>query len=57
MSGGSDHAVALGPGAVFEVESDLYARRPTIYAGRSLFVLALLAGLTILWSSVAAPPR
>ena len=37
----------LGP--VFAVESLMNARRPSIYAGRSLFVLVLLAGLSLVW--------
>ncbi len=46
-----------GLGPVFAVETLLNARRPTIYAGRSLFVLVLLAGLTLVWIGITHDPR
>jgi ABC-type transport system involved in multi-copper enzyme maturation permease subunit len=39
----------IGPGPVFIYESLILARRWQVYAGRALFVLALLAGLSIAW--------
>jgi hypothetical protein len=39
----------VGPGPVFIHESRIFARQPQVYAGRVLFVLAMLAGLWILW--------
>ncbi len=41
----------VGPGPVFVYESLVFARRRQAYAGRVLFVLAILAGLWILWWS------
>ena len=41
----------VGPGPVFIYESLIFARRRQAYAGRVLFVLAMLAGLWILWWS------
>ena len=38
-------------GPVFAYESLLNARRWQVYAGRSLFVLAILVGMTIVWIS------
>jgi ABC-type transport system involved in multi-copper enzyme maturation permease subunit len=38
-----------GPGPVFAYESLLNARRWQVYAGRSLFVLAILIGLVLVW--------
>ena len=40
-----------GLGPVFAYESLLSARRWQVYAGRSIFVLALLVGMTIVWIS------
>jgi hypothetical protein len=37
----------IGPGPVFVYESLIFARRRQVYAGRILFVLAILAGLWI----------
>ncbi len=39
----------VGPGPVFIYESLIFARRRQLYAGRVLFVLAMLAGLWISW--------
>jgi ABC-type transport system involved in multi-copper enzyme maturation permease subunit len=39
----------MGPGPVFVYESLIFARRRQLYAGRVLFVLAMLAGLWISW--------
>lgn len=39
----------VGPGPVFVYESLILARRWQIYAGRALFVLAILIGLSIAW--------
>ena len=39
----------VGPGPVFIYESLIFARRWQVYAGRVLFVLAMLAGLWIAW--------
>ena len=39
----------VGPGPVFIYESLIFARRRQVYAGRVLFVLAMLAGLWISW--------
>jgi len=39
----------FGPGPVFVYESLAAARRPQLYASRSLFVLALLAGISMMW--------
>ncbi len=39
----------VGPGPVFIYESVIFARRRQVYAGRVLFVLAMLAGLWISW--------
>jgi len=39
----------VGPGPVFIYESLIFARRRQAYAGRVLFVLAMLAGLWISW--------
>ncbi len=39
----------VGPGPVFVYESLIFARRRQVYAGRILFVLALLVGLGISW--------
>jgi ABC-type transport system involved in multi-copper enzyme maturation permease subunit len=39
----------VGPGPVFIHESLIFARRRPLYAGRVLFVLAVLAGLWISW--------
>ena len=39
----------LGPGPVFAHESLLNARRWQVYAGRSLFVLVMLLGMTTVW--------
>ena len=39
----------FGPGPVFAYESLLNARRWQVYAGRSVFVLVILAGMTIVW--------
>jgi ABC-type transport system involved in multi-copper enzyme maturation permease subunit len=38
-----------GPGPVFGYESLLNARRRQVYAGRSLFVLAVLIGMFVVW--------
>ncbi len=38
-----------GPGPVFNYESLLNARRWQVYAGRSIFVLVMLIGMTIVW--------
>lgn len=49
-----------GLGPVFVYESLLNARRWQVYAGRSLFVLCLLIGMTLVWVSEdrgAAPVR
>jgi hypothetical protein len=49
-------ASRVGPGPVFFHESRIFARQRQVYAGRVLFVLAMLAGLWILWwNSVDAP--
>ena len=46
----------VGPGPVFFHESLIFARQRQVYAGRFLFVLAMLAGLWILWwSNVDSP--
>ncbi len=46
----------VGPGPVFIYESLIFARRRQVYAGRVLFVLAMLAGLWISWwNNVDAP--
>jgi len=46
----------FGPGPVFIYESLIFARLRQLYAGRVLFVLAMLAGLWVLWwSSVDTP--
>ncbi len=42
-------ASGVGPGPVFVYESLIFARRWQVYAGRVLFVLALLIGLGIAW--------
>ena len=42
-------AVRLGPGPVFVYESIVAARRWQVYAQRSLFLLALLAALLVVW--------
>jgi len=42
-------AGGVGPGPVFVYESLIFARRRQVYAGRVLFVLAMLAGLWIAW--------
>jgi ABC-type transport system involved in multi-copper enzyme maturation permease subunit len=48
-------AQRVGPGPVFFLESLIFARRRQTYTGRVLFVLALLAGLWIVWwSNVSA---
>ena len=39
----------FGPGPVFAYESLLNARRWQVYAGRSVFVLVILSGMTIVW--------
>jgi ABC-type Na+ efflux pump permease subunit len=39
----------FGPGPVFTYESLLNSRRWQVYVGRSLFVLALLIGMTVVW--------
>jgi ABC-type transport system involved in multi-copper enzyme maturation permease subunit len=41
----------IGPGPLFEFESLIFTRRRQVYAGRMLFVLALLAALWIMWWS------
>jgi ABC-type transport system involved in multi-copper enzyme maturation permease subunit len=41
----------IGPGPVFVYESLILARRWQGYAGRALFVLAILIGLAVAWSS------
>ena len=41
----------IGPGPVFVYESLIFARRWQVYAGRALFVLALLIGLWAAWWS------
>jgi ABC-type transport system involved in multi-copper enzyme maturation permease subunit len=51
----------VGPGPVFIYESLLFARRRHAYAGRALFVLAMLVGLWFSWrnsfdSSASGPP-
>jgi ABC-2 family transporter protein len=46
----------VGPGPVFVYESLIFARRRQAYAGRVLFVVALLAGLwSFWWNNVDAP--
>ena len=40
----------ISPGPVFVFESMLAARRWQHYAGRAVFVLAILIGLWIVWS-------
>jgi ABC-type transport system involved in multi-copper enzyme maturation permease subunit len=40
-----------GLGPVFVYESMLNARRPHVYVGRAIFVLLLLAGMTLVWIS------
>lgn len=42
----------IGPGPVFVYESLIFARRRQVYAGRALFVLALLIGLATGWWSL-----
>ncbi len=44
-------ASRIGPGPVFVYESLIFARRRQVYAGRMLFVLALLLGLWAAWWS------
>ena len=39
----------FGPGPVFAYESLLNARRWQVYAGRSVFVVIILTGMTIVW--------
>ncbi len=39
----------IGPGPVFVYESLMFTRRRQLYAGRMLFVLAVLVGLSISW--------
>ncbi len=41
----------IGPGPVFVYESLIFSRRRQVYAGRGLFVLALLIGLWSAWWS------
>ena len=49
-------AIRFGPGPVFIYESRIVARRRQGYAGRVVFVLALLVGLWISWwNNVDAP--
>jgi ABC-type transport system involved in multi-copper enzyme maturation permease subunit len=55
-------AIRLGLGPVFLFESLRGARRWQVYAGRALFVLALLAGMIFVWvdrdgTPLAAAPR
>lgn len=42
-------AVRIGPGPVFVYESLILARRRSVYVGRALFVLAILAVLSVAW--------
>jgi ABC-type transport system involved in multi-copper enzyme maturation permease subunit len=42
-------AIRIGPGPVFVYESLIFARRKQVYAGRMVFVLAVLIGLWISW--------
>jgi ABC-type transport system involved in multi-copper enzyme maturation permease subunit len=44
-------ASRMGPGPVFVYESLIFARRRQVYAGRTVFVLAVLIGLGIAWWS------
>jgi ABC-type transport system involved in multi-copper enzyme maturation permease subunit len=44
-------ASRIGPGPVFVYESLIFARRRQVYAGRVLFVLAVLVGLAVAWWS------
>jgi hypothetical protein len=46
----------VGPGPVFIFESLIIARSRQVYAGRVLFVVAMLAGLWISWWNNAQPP-
>ena len=46
----------VGPGPVFIYESLIIARSRQVYAGRVLFVLAMLAGLGISWWNNAQAP-
>jgi ABC-type transport system involved in multi-copper enzyme maturation permease subunit len=46
----------VGPGPVFIYESLIFARRRQVYAGRVLFVLAILAGLWIAWWNNVGTP-
>src|SRR5262249_4056629 len=46
----------LGLGPVFICESILSARHWQVYAGRSLFVLGLLLGMTVVWISKVEGP-
>ena len=50
--GGRIMASRVGPGPVFVYESLLLARRWQVYAGRAVFVLAVLVGLWLSWWSV-----
>ena len=46
----------VGPGPVFVYESLIFARRRQVYAGRVLFVLAMLVGLGISWwNNISSP--
>ena len=49
-------ASQVGPGPVFLYESLIFARRWQVYAGRVLFVLAILIGLSIAWWNNVATP-
>jgi ABC-type transport system involved in multi-copper enzyme maturation permease subunit len=44
-------AIRIGPGPVFVYESLIFCRRWQVYAGRALFVLAILIGLWAAWWS------
>ena len=56
--GGCAMASRIGPGPVFVYESLIFARRRQVYAGRMLFVLAVLVGLWISWwNNVNDPGR
>jgi len=46
----------VGPGPVFIHESRIFARQRQVYAGRILFVLAMLAGLLISWRNNVDSP-
>jgi ABC-type transport system involved in multi-copper enzyme maturation permease subunit len=46
----------IGPGPVFVYESLIFARRWQVYAGRGVFVLAILIGLAIAWWSNVNEP-